>query len=115
VAAWIAVADTENFACAFNGEIDFVLRRRHSSPLSAHCGNGEHAHILAVGVDRCAIGRAAGRLEAVTPAVGSLKVCRNHGPCIHRVMAEPAFVACFWTDTHNKKLAVVPIRKTSSN
>ena len=55
VAARVAVADAQNFPRAFDGKIDFVPRRRHHAALRVVHGNGDHAHVLAVGVDRRAV------------------------------------------------------------
>ena len=57
VAARIAVAHAENFPRAFDGKIDFVFRHRHDAALRVSHGNGDHAHVLAVGVDGLAVRR----------------------------------------------------------
>ena len=57
MATRIAVAHADDFARAFDGEIYFVLRHRHHAALRVQRGNGEHRHVLAVGVDGLAVRR----------------------------------------------------------
>ena len=57
VTARIAVADADDAARAFHGEMNLVLRHRHDAALRVQGGNGEHRHVCTVGIDGFAIRR----------------------------------------------------------